>query len=168
MDFKKQHNRAVTYAQQAITIWAMLGGMMLLGVVAINGLSVVGALFSQPFPGDFELTQVGVAVAVFAFLPYCQLMGANVSADIFSSGALPRTIAFFKLLGSVVAFGFSTLLLWRMSLGMLDQLNYGYTTSILGFPQWIVYAVNLVSLALLSVAALLTGFGNLSDLRKPH
>lgn len=158
--------RGNTVAQNIIYGWAILGGMLLALVVAMNTVSVVGAIFWQPFPGDFEMTEIGVAVAAFAFLPYCQLTGANVSADIFTSAAKPRTVSFFKLLGSIVATGFSLLLLWRMSLGMMDQYQYGYTTSILRFPHWAAYVPILISLALLFVAALITTTKNLINMRR--
>lgn len=146
-------------ARAAITGWALLGGVVLLAVVLVNVASVVGAVVWKPFPGDFELTEIGVAVAAFAFLPYCQLTGANVTADIFTAGASPRWLTLFSLLASVMALGFSLLMLWRMSFGMLDQKAYGYTTAILQFPHWLAYLPILLSLALLAVAALLTLVG---------
>ncbi|MGJ8528532.1 TRAP transporter small permease [Maritalea sp.] len=144
------------FSEKLIQWWAMLGGIALFGVVAVNGVSVVGGMFGTPFPGDFELTEIGVAIAVFAFLPYCQLQGANVSADIFTSKAKPRTILIFKLLGSIVALIFACILLWRMSYGLMDQLNYGYTTSILRVPHWMAFVPILVSLLLLAIASLIT------------
>ncbi|WP_286132814.1 TRAP transporter small permease subunit [Labrenzia sp. DG1229] len=109
---------------------------------------------------------MGVAVAVFSFLPYCQLVGANVSADIFTSGASRRMIAFFTLLGSLVALGFALLLIWRMYFGMLDQKEYDYTTTILQIPHWIAFIPILISLALLAVAAFLTLLRDASILSK--
>lgn len=146
----------IGFARNAITAWALLGGVSLAGVVLVNVISVVGAIFWQPFPGDFEMTEVGVAVAAFAFLPYCQLTGANVTADIFTAGASQRWIAAYSFLASSMALGFGLLLLWRMYLGMLDQKAYGYTTTILQFPHWVAFVPILVSLALLAVAAAIT------------
>lgn len=143
-------------ARRLITAWALLGGFLLLAVVAVNMISIVGSVFGKPFPGDFELTEMGVAISVFAFLPYCQLVGANVSADIFTSGASRKTIAFFTLLASLVALGFAGLLIWRMYFGMLNQKDYDYTTTILQIPHWIAFVPILVSLALLAVAAFVT------------
>ena len=143
-------------ASRIITGWALAGGAVLMMVVFMNTYSVIGANFGMPFPGDFELTEIGICVAAFAFLPYCQLTGANVSADIFTSGASARWVAIFSLAGSVVALGFSLLLLWRMWAGMLDQKEYGYTTAILQVSHWIVFIPILVSLALLAVAAAIT------------
>lgn len=143
-------------AARLITGWALLGGCVLLLVVAVNMLSIIGSIFGAPFPGDFELTEVGVAIAVFAFLPYCQLVGANVSADIFTAGASRRVIAFFTMLGSLVALGFACLLIWRMYFGMLDQKEYDYTTTILQIPHWMAFVPILISLALLALAAFVT------------
>jgi len=143
-------------ASRLINLWALLGGLMLLAVVAVNMISIIGSIFGKPFPGDFELTEMGVAIAVFAFLPYCQLVGANVSADIFTAGASRRTIAFFTMLGSLVALGFAGLLIWRMYYGMLDQKEYDYTTTILQIPHWMAFLPILLSLALLALAALVT------------
>ena len=148
---------ALRLAHRAIAGWALIGGALLLGVVLVNVASVVGgALLGTPFPGDFELTEVGVCVAAFAFLPYCQLTNGNVSADIFTSGASRRALAAFSFLGSLVALAFAALLLWRMWAGMLDQKAYDYTTAILQFPHWIAFVPILASLALLMLASSLT------------
>ncbi|KZM48715.1 TRAP transporter small permease [Labrenzia sp. OB1] len=153
-------------ASRIITVWALLGGGLLLVVVLTNTLSIVGSVFGIPVPGDFELTEMGVAVAVFSFLPYCQLVGANVSADIFTSGASRRTIAFFTMLASLVALGFAVLLIWRMYFGMLDQKNYDYTTTILQIPHWMAFVPILISLALLALAAFVTLTRDLKVLSK--
>jgi len=144
-------------ARIVIEVWALLGGCILLALVLMNVESVVAsALFSQPFPGAYEMTQVGVAVAAFSFLPYCQLTGANVTADIFTSGLSKRWEAIFALVASLLALGFALLLAWRMWAGMLDQYAYDYTTTILQFPHWIAFIPILISLALLAIASLMT------------
>ena len=143
-------------ASRLTTGWALFGGSVLLLVVAVNMASIIGSIFGKPFPGDFELTEMGVAIAVFAFLPYCQLTGANVSADIFTAKVSKRTAAFLALLGSLVALGFASLLMWRMYLGLLDQKEYDYTTTILQIPHWMAFVPILISLALLALAAMVT------------
>ncbi|MEN9063200.1 MULTISPECIES: TRAP transporter small permease [Ponticoccus] len=138
------------------TIWALLGGLVLLAVVAINVFTVLGGIVGRPFSGDFELTEIGIAIAVFAFLPYCQLTDANVTADIFTARAPTRVLAALRALASLLAFGFAALLVWRMSLGMIDQKTYGYVTAILQVPIWWGFMPILVSLALLVATALVT------------
>lgn len=143
-------------AAALVTFWALAGGLVLVAVIAMNVASVIGGAVWKPVPGDFEMTQVGVSVAAFAFLPYCQLRRANVSADIFTMSLAPRWVARLRVIGSGVALLFAALLFWRMSLGMVDQRSYGYTTAILQFPVWTAFAPILVSLALLALAAWMT------------
>ena len=152
-------------AKRVIHGWALLGGMLLLAVILMNVVSVIGGVVWKPFPGDFELTEVGVAVAAFSFLPHCQLTGANVTADIFTARASPRVIALFKVLASIIAFAFSLLLLWSMSQGMVDQREYGYTTAILQFPIWLAFLPILLSLLLLAIAAILSFLDTASSIR---
>ncbi len=154
-------------ARFIIQAWALFGGVLLCVLVLMNVYSVLSAaLTGKPFPGDFEMTEVGIAVAVFAFLPYCQLTDANVTADIFTSGASARTVAILRVAASVVALCFSAILVWRMSAGMLDQLAYGYTTTILQFPHWIAFIPILLSFALLAVASLMTATDAARDARR--
>ncbi len=153
----RPEGRAVRALRMTIEGWALAGGALLLAVVLMNTWSVVAsAVAGTPFPGDFEMTEMGVCIAAFAFLPYCQMTGANVTADIFTAGASRRWLAIFSLAASIVALGFSTLLIWRMWFGMLDQKTYDYTTTILQVPHWLAFVPILVSLALLAVASAMT------------
>lgn len=157
--------RARPVLKKAIQGWAMFGGLVLLAVVLINFFSAIGSAILQPIPGDLELTEMGVAIAAFAFLPFCQLTAANVSADIFTARASPKVIAMLRIVADLVAMVFALILLWRMSYGMLDQFTYGYTTSILRLPHWIAFVPILVSLALLVLAALMSFLKHLSAFR---
>ena len=139
-----------------VTVWALIGGLILLFIVFLNVSSIIGGIFLRPLPGDFELTKIGVAVAVFCFLPYCQLHRQNVSADIFTLWVNVKTRLLLNLIASILAFLFSILLVWRMFEGMLDQKAYNYTTTILQFPIWITYIPVIFSLFLLAGASLMT------------
>ena len=108
------------------------------------------------FPGDFELTEMGVAVASFAFLPYCQLTFANVSADVFTAKMSPCKVRILSRVGSLVAAAFSILLLWRMYEGLLDYQMYLETTTILQIPIWFAFLPALFSLLLLLLSSLIT------------
>ncbi|MEQ9812636.1 MAG: TRAP transporter small permease [Azospirillaceae bacterium] len=144
-------------AHRICEIWALLGGLVLMALVLMNAYSLVaGVLFHAPFAGEYEMVEVGVAIAAFAFLPYCQIEGAHVSADIFTARASRRTVALLMLLGAIVAFLVALLLLWRMYFGLEGYIRYEERTAIMGFPIWIAFLPILVSLALWAVAALVT------------
>jgi TRAP-type C4-dicarboxylate transport system permease small subunit len=151
----------------AATIWALAGGVLLLAIVLINAWSILAnAFLGRPFAGAFELTEVGVAVAVFSFLPFCQITGANVTADIFTARAPRRWIAAFGLNAALVALGFALILAQRMWLGLLDQKAYNLTTAILQAPIWWAFVPIVASLVLLALAALVSLVEAARDLRR--
>ncbi len=153
-------------ARQIIEYWALLGGLILIALVLMSAASVTGnALLGRPFPGDFEMVQMGVAIAAFCFLPYCQLTGANVTADIFTANASNRTIATFSFLASLIAIGFSCLMLWRMWAGLGDYIKYEETTTILQVPHWWAFIPILISLFLLTIASVITLMETASEIR---
>jgi len=143
-------------AGRIIEAWALLGGIVLLGVALMTTWSAfTGWVFGKPLPGDFELTEVLVAIAVFSMLPYCQQTDANVTADIFTAGAGPRAVAGFRLFSALLALGVALVLLWRTWAGMQDYRQFIETTAILKIPIWWAYVPAIVSLALLCLACLI-------------
>src|SRR5512145_3088510 len=107
-----------------------------MSVVSIAGRTVLG----QPLAGDFELVQVGCAVAVAAFLPYCQLRRGNIIVDFFTVRAGPRVQAALDALGALLLAAVMALLAWRTAAGMLTVKAAGEITMIVGFPVWLGYA----------------------------
>jgi len=140
-----------------IEYWALAGGIVLLGVALMTAWSAgTGWVLGRPLPGDFELTEIFVAVAIFAFLPYCQLTDANVTADLFTARAGPRTLAALGVLAALLALGIAILLTWRTWAGLIDYRKYVETTAILKIPIWTAYVPALVSLGLLVLACVLS------------
>jgi TRAP-type C4-dicarboxylate transport system permease small subunit len=148
---------SIKSTRQLIRLWALCGGFILIGIILMTAYSATSnLLFSAPVAGDFEIVEMGVAIAVFCFLPFCQLEGANVSVDIFTMKAGPKTVALMSILASTIAVIFASLLLWRMSLGMSDYREYEEYTAILSIPIWIAFPPILFSLFLLILASLIT------------
>ena len=149
--------RVHTLVHRICEYWAFFGGLVLTAVVLVNAYSILAdLLIRQPFPGDFELTQLGVAIAAFAFLPYCQIAGSNVTADLFTANAGRAAVAVMALIASLIAVAFSVFLLWRMSAGLADYQEYEEITGILSIPIWYAFVPALVSLCLLVVASFMT------------
>ncbi|MBB6180335.1 TRAP transporter small permease [Pseudorhizobium flavum] len=151
-----------------ITAWALAGGVVILLVVAIQTISVITGAFGNPLPGDFELTELGVAVGVFCFLPYCQLTDANVTADIFTSGLTQRSRAVLILLSALVALVFAAIMAWRTWIGTLDQFEYDYQTAILQIPIGYAFIPIVISLLLLVLASLVTLAESYRDIAHPQ
>lgn len=153
-------------ARRAIEWWALGGGVVLLGVALMTTWSAFsGWVFGKPLAGDFELTEILVAIAVFAFLPYCQQTDANVTADLFTARAGPRTLAAFRLFAGLLALAVALLLAWRTWAGLLDYRKYVETTAILKVPIWWAYVPAFASLVLLVLACLIVLKDELRALR---
>ena len=153
--------------RKIIEYWALMGGLVLACVVLTTAWSLLTDIVLQkPVPGENEIVQVGVAIAVFAFLPYCQLTGANISADIFTARAGPRAIAILTLMGALTALVFSGILVWRSWAGLLDYRELLETTPIMQFPLWMAFVPILISVVLLALAALISILDSWNDFRE--
>ena len=54
--------------------------MALLVTVSVTGRYLIAA----PIPGDYDLVAILSGCAVFAFLPYCQMVHGNVMVEFFT------------------------------------------------------------------------------------
>ncbi len=127
---------------------AILGGLMLVLITLMIVASVSGrALLDMglgPIPGDFELVEIGTAIAVFLFLPWTYLRGGHATVDIVYTH-LPRwgqraVMIFSELLMLILWL----VLTWRLGEGMLEKREYFESTFILQMPVWWAYALCLV------------------------
>ncbi len=148
------------FLRAVIRYWALVGGLILAALMLMTAASTASNLFfDKPFQGDYELMKHFVAIAVFCFLPYCQLTGANVTVDIFTEGMSERAKAAMLAFSSLFAIIFALVMLRQMSLGLVGYLDYPETTATLHLPLWTAFPPALVSLFLLLVAALIDDGG---------
>ncbi len=138
--------------------WAILGGLVLVAMLLATVVSVLmRATLGFPIPGDYELVELGTALAAFAFLPYCHQAGGNVLVDVFTERAPARFKAGLGALSSLALAIVALALLWRMALGGYDFYRYHEVTTNLEVPRWWGFPPILVSLALLALVALVRG-----------
>lgn len=138
---------------------AVLGGLVLSLLAGLTVVSIVGRnVFGVAVPGDFELVEMGCAVAVFAFLPYGQMVRGNAVVDIFTAGAGPRTRAVLDGAGSLLYAAIAGLLTWRLALGGLELARYGETTMVLRVPLWWGFAPAVASLGFLTLVCVYTAW----------
>ena len=181
---------------------AILGGIVLTALVILVCISVLGrgansfghwdALEAAlpwlsdavigtgvgPLPGDFEIVEAGIAFAIFAFLPLCQLHAGHATVDVFTAALPARTNAWLKAFWEVVLTAAMLLITWRLGAGLGDKYANGDITFILSFPQWWAYAASFVAAMAASVVALYCayarvveaakGAGPLTGLREPR
>ena len=131
---------------------ALAGGFLLLGVLLMTVASVAGRyLFNAPIPGDYEITELACGVAVFAFLPYCQLKGANVVVEFFTVRLRVRWKRALDALHSLVFTLVAILMAWRLAVGGLGKMADGQTTLYLGVPLYWGYFLAVIGAVLLCV-----------------
>lgn len=158
--------RLKSLARSLIIAWALFGGVILVALVLLTSASaLMNLLLNRPILGDFELTKHGVAIAAFAFLPYCQLTYANVTVDIFTERMSERAKSAMVLLSSLIAVAMAGLLFRQMWLGMLDYIEYPVHMVSVPVALWTAFPPALVSLALLFIAALVTAAEGWTGLR---
>jgi len=144
--------RLLEHAAKAL---AIAGGLVLTGVTLMSLYSVVMRnLAGAPIQGDFELVQMGCAVAVAAFLPFTQLRNGNVFVDFFTARASDLTKARLDGAGALLVGLALGLIAWRTGVGGLDAFRNGETTMIMALPIWWGYAAMTPSLAVAALAAL--------------
>jgi TRAP-type C4-dicarboxylate transport system permease small subunit len=100
---------------------------------------------------------MATAVAVFSFLPYCQLRRGNIWVDTFTNRLPPRVNAAIDAFWDFVYAAAIALLAWCLSNGAGDLYRNGTTTMVLGLVIWPALALCTALAALLAVTALVTG-----------
>lgn len=138
---------------------ALTGGAILLIVIVVTIVSIVGRIFVPldiglgPIRGIYDITEIGIAAAIFAFLPWCQLQRGHATVDLFKfafPNVMNRVLDVIMDVGMLTA---ATLIAWRLFLGMQDKLRYGETTLIAQIPVWIGFAAALVGAVIFALVA---------------
>ena len=146
--------------EAAAKMLAILGGLVALAVAALVLVSVLRRwLLSSPIPGDFELAQIGTAIAVFAFLPYCQIVRGNIVVDTFTTRLPARLRGRIDAMWDIVygvAMGFVAVCLTR---GTLDTFASQEVSMVLRLPVWPGVAFGALCCAFLAIVSLSTAYG---------
>lgn len=156
---------------------ALAGGLVLTALIVLACVSILGrglntlahsdglaamapgladwliAMGFGPVTGDFEVIEAGIAFAIFAFLPLCQLTAGHAVVDIFTrplpDGVNRVLIAFWEVVLALVIL----VIAWRLGLGMTEKYDNQQTTFLLQFPVWWAYAAS----ALAALVAVIVG-----------
>ena len=150
---------------------AGLGTVFLVFITALTVVSIVGRSsltligFLGPVPGDFEMVEIASGVAIFFFLPLCQMRRGHVTVDILSPVFGPRGVALTDAAGNLLMTAASAVILWRLCFGLKDKLGSGEESFILGIPTWWGYVAALPGAAWFVVACATTVVRAVSERR---
>lgn len=152
---------------------ALVGGLVLIALITLVCVSIMGRALNGvlhgmgdlalaktlldlgigPVTGDFELVEAGMAFAIFAFLPLCQITGAHASVDIFTSKLPPWGL---RVLKAAIEILFATVLViiaLQLYEGTQSKMRSGQTTFLLQFPIWWAYLASLFAASLAALVA---------------
>ena len=140
--------------EQLARVCAVLAGLLLTAIAVLTCISLIGRnAAGLTLAGDFELTGVVSGAAIALFLPWCQTQRGNIIVDFFTTGTSPRTQGALDRFGALLLGLCMALLTWRTSVGGLAAWETKSGSMMLGFPEWIVYALIVPGLALTAVIA---------------
>ncbi len=141
---------------------ALAGGLLLVGVMGMTVVSVVGRyMFNAPVPGDYEITELAIGIAAFAFFPYCHITNANIVVELFTGKMPPRFRAALDAVHNVAFAIVAGLITWRLFIGAMHKLDDGETTVFLGIPVHWAYFSSLLGAGLLTMVCILLLFRHL-------
>jgi len=114
---------------------ALLGGALAVCLALLVSTSItLRALGLGGVRGDFEFVQMGVALIVFAFMPWCQARRGNVMVDSFTTKLPQRFQATLDAVWEVVFAAMMALIAWRLGAGAMDAAKSATTTMVLLLP----------------------------------
>ncbi|WP_083097095.1 TRAP transporter small permease [Pseudophaeobacter leonis] len=159
---------------------AILGGMVLSLLIFLTCLSIIGRLlngvlhgdvmqsiapgFSNwmitwvgPINGDFELVEAGVAFAIFAFLPLCQISAGHAAVDVVANAFPRRVNRFLRMITELLFAAVLVLIAWRLAAGTISKFDNGETSFLLEFPVWWALAASLFCAVVAAIVGIYMG-----------
>lgn len=127
---------------------ALAGGAALLTALAVLVVTVIGGAFGRPLLGDSELVELLCGIAVFAFLPYCQLRGSNVIVDFFTQPLPKRAQHFLDFVMNIAFTAVAAVLAWRLAAGGVTAWERARRSMFLQLPDWWGYAFGVAAMLL--------------------
>lgn len=131
-------------------VLALAGGAVLIVVTALTCISIAGRVLVPldiglgPIRGIYDMTEIGMAAAIFAFMPWAQLREAHARVDLFQWAIPTKMDQLLDLLFNAAMAFVAFVGTYRLYLGMQDKLSFGETTLIAQIPVWQGYAAGLV------------------------
>ena len=153
------------WVHRTANILALIGGIILVVASVITCISIIGSVTYKPLPGEIELVEALCGIAVFAFMPFCQLHRGHVSVDLLIGALGNRATLYAQLVGDIVIAVLFAIVTWRHWVGTLDKMRNGETTTILELPVWWGFVAGLVLLIATVAISIYVIFVDIRDLK---
>lgn len=143
-------------------IFAMTGGVIMLVVAAVTVASIIGrTTIGQSIEGDYEITEMGLAMAIFLFLPACYIHKGHVIVDLFTANCKPSTLYVLELIGDIVFTIVSFTFAYRMTLSGFEAKEYLEQSMLLELPTWWTFIVGVIAMTVCGLCGLYRLFATL-------
>jgi len=180
---KSAELRVGRWLERTTRTFAYAGGVVLAAIGLVTVASIIGRFFLfaglGPIKGDYEIVEMGSAIAIFAFMPFAQFKRAHVVVDIFTLRLSQRIQSFLGFMGDVLIALAAGVIVWRFWLGLGEKIPYGSeavrelfsmgykpffveTTYELSVPIWIPYSFAFIGAVLFFVVSLFTVWRSLN------
>lgn len=93
--------------------------------------------------GDYEILEAGVAFAIFAFIPLCQITSGHAVVDVFTNWLPDRANRALQMVTEIVFAVVLVVIAVQLASGLESKFRTGQTTFQLQFPIWWAYAASL-------------------------
>ena len=136
-------------------IFALTGGFIMLVVATVTVASIIGrTTIGQSIEGDYEITEMGLAMAIFLFLPACYIRKGHVIVDLFTANCKPNTLLTLEIISDIVFTVISFTFAYRMSLSGMEAKEYLEQSMLLELPTWWTFIIGVISMTLCGLCGL--------------
>ncbi|MBT3215058.1 MAG: TRAP transporter small permease [Deltaproteobacteria bacterium] len=113
----------------------LLAASVLMLLMIITFIDVLGRyLFSAPLPGAFELTEIMMAMLIFAGLPLVSRANQHVSVNLIVGILSPKILHLQRLITQAIMAVVLAVMAWRMWIKAAEMLEQGDETAYLLLP----------------------------------
>ncbi len=148
---------------RAVSLWALLGGALLLVIVLATAINAIGFTANSVarlwggtvpgLPGYEDAVTMLVGVAGLAMFPYCQFHGGHAAVDVFMQKAPPLANRIVGVVSGLLVIAVALTMAAMLVLGTLETRADNVETAVLGWPVWVFMPFAVVSCVLWALAA---------------
>lgn len=148
-----------------ITGWALLGGALLLLIVAVTAVNAAGFTANtiarvwggtvSGLPGYEDAVTMIVGVAAMLMFPYAQLHKSHAAVDVVMQRAPEWANRIVAVTSSIILIVLLVWMAWMLAQGTLQVRADRIETTVLGWPVWVFMPFAVISCLLWAAAAFL-------------
>lgn len=148
-------DRSVRALLSLMARWCGYGGALCLVAMMLVTVADVSsrALFNKPITGVYDLVQLFLVGAIFLSVPDVFVRGENIVIDFIDHIVKPMTIAWLRVITSLVTVVFLVVLAWRMVPPALDAVTFREVSLDLSIPMWVYWTLMVLGIILALPAA---------------